>query len=107
MKTGDVVLIPFPFAELNAVKARPAVVICTTSDKFHDLVVSAISSVISGESYSNEFTISPDGSNGLRVPSLVKVDRIVTGQASSVIVKLGELSAQDRQRFIAIFRSLV
>ncbi|MBK8553336.1 MAG: type II toxin-antitoxin system PemK/MazF family toxin [Ignavibacteria bacterium] len=46
MKTGDIVLVPFPFSELNNIKVRPAVVISTTKDKYEDLIVSAISSVI-------------------------------------------------------------
>ncbi len=33
MKTGDIVIIPFPFAELTNIKARPAVVIAETKDK--------------------------------------------------------------------------
>lgn len=41
MKTGDIILIPFPFAEITHVKVRPAVVIAITKDKYKDVVVSA------------------------------------------------------------------
>ena len=44
MSTGDIVLIPFPFAELTHVKARPAVVIAETADAYKDIIVAAISS---------------------------------------------------------------
>jgi len=46
MKIGEIILIPFPFAELNNIKVRQAVVITETGDKYKDLVVSAISSVV-------------------------------------------------------------
>ncbi len=46
MKSGDIILIPFPFAELTNKKVRPAVVIGLTKDKHKDIIVSAISSVV-------------------------------------------------------------
>jgi len=46
MKTGEIVLVPFPFSELTNIKVRPAVVVSSTKDKFEDIIVSAISSVI-------------------------------------------------------------
>ena len=30
MNTGDIVVIPFPFAELTNKKVRPAIVVCET-----------------------------------------------------------------------------
>ena len=44
IRTGDIILIPFPFSELTDVKVRPAMVICSTKDKYKDLVLAAISS---------------------------------------------------------------
>lgn len=46
MKIGDIILVPFPFAELTNKKVRPAVIITETDDKYKDIVVSAISSVV-------------------------------------------------------------
>ena len=37
MKTGDIIFIPFPFAELTNKKVRPAVVIALTKDKYRDV----------------------------------------------------------------------
>jgi hypothetical protein len=48
-RTGDIVLIPFPFSELNNIKVRPAIVVCETNDVYKDLVLSAISSKILGD----------------------------------------------------------
>lgn len=78
MNTGDIVLLPFPFAELTNRKVGPAVVVCETKDKFGDLVLCAISSVVPSVLNDNEISLNPDETNKLRANSIIKVDRIVT-----------------------------
>ena len=78
MKTGDIIFIPFPFAELTNKKVRPAVVIAQTKDKYKDVIVAAISSVIPERTNGNEIIIEPSQINKLRAKSVIKVDRIVT-----------------------------
>lgn len=107
MKTGDIVLIPFPFAELTQLKARPAVVIAETADKYRDLIVAAISSVVPPELSRNELVIFPDARNGLRARSVIKVDRIITTKSEHIITHLGVLSASERETFTMMFRNLV
>ncbi len=107
MSTGDIILIPFPFAELTQVKARPAVVIAQTADAYKDIIVAAISSVIPDTLSKNEFLIIPEAGNGLRVKSIVKVDRIVTTKKENIIVNLGSLSEGDAATFKNIFNGLV
>jgi mRNA interferase MazF len=107
MKTGDIILIPFPYAELTNVKVRPAVVISTTKDKFKDLVVSAISSVVPSKLNETEIFLKPDSHNNLRANSIVKVDRIVTLKAEDKIANLGKLAKRDLEKFKDIFRGLV
>ena len=46
MTIGSIVLIPFPFSELTNIKVRPAFIVCTTKDKYQDLIMCAISSVV-------------------------------------------------------------
>lgn len=75
MKIGDIILIPFPFAELTNKKVRPAVVITETVDKFKDLVVSAISSVVPPRISNREIVLKSNKVNNLRVDSVIKVDR--------------------------------
>ncbi len=78
MKPGSIVLIPFPFAELTNIKVRPALVITETKDKFKDLILCAISSVIPANAGNFEIILQPSSTNKLRVPSVIKIDRIVT-----------------------------
>lgn len=56
MNTGDIVLLPFPFAELTNKKVRHAAVICETKDVYRDLVVCAISSVVPKNLTENEIS---------------------------------------------------
>jgi mRNA interferase MazF len=106
MRTGEIVLIPFPFAELTNVKARPSVVIAETDDRYHDIIVAAISSVIPGTISKNELILEPSTTNGLRVRSVVKVDRLVTTKPKNIIIELGSLSYQETEKVVSIFRAL-
>ena len=107
MNTGDIILIPFPFAELTAVKLRPAIVIAETKDKYKDLVLSAVSSQIPSSITATEILVKPDSANGLRAKSVIKVDRIFTLKSEKVIAKIGRLSTAELATFKMIFRSLV
>lgn len=106
MKTGDIILVPFPFVEFTQRKVRPCVVICETKDKFNDVVVSAISSSVPSELNENEIVLHPDVVNNLRAPSVIKVDRIVTVKSTDVITKLGDLNSIQHKQFIEKFRNL-
>ena len=107
MKTGDILLVPFPFAEFTNRKVRPCVVICTTKDKYQDLIVSAISSVVPDNLNENEILVESDSLNSLRKTSVIKVDRIVTVKSTDVIARIGELSEKHKEEFIKKFKNLV
>ncbi|MEP7169114.1 MAG: type II toxin-antitoxin system PemK/MazF family toxin [Bacteroidota bacterium] len=107
MNSGEIVLIPFPFSEVSNVKVRPAVILFLTKDKYRDITVCAITSVISSKLSKAEFIISPSLTNGLRVVSVVKVDRIVTLKKNKVIAKLGKLSIAENRKLKSIYLSLM
>lgn len=107
MTTGDIILLPFPFAEQTGRKVRPAVVVCETRDAYRDLVVCAISSVLPSAFGATEIALRPSPENGLRVASVLKVDRIVTANAGLVLARLGRLSNADQALFREKFRTLV
>lgn len=104
--TGDIILIPYPFAELVNIKLRPAVVICTTSDKYKDLVVSAISSVTRTGFNDTTLILNPSNLNNLKVISTVLVDRIFTLKHENMVKKLGRLDDLELRSFIEKFCSL-
>lgn len=107
MKAGDIILLPFPFAELTSIKVRPAVVIGITADKYKDLIVSAISSIVPEHLNKNEILIAPGSKNGLRVKSVIKVDRIVTVKRDSIIATLGKLSPVQLTFFKQKFKNII
>ncbi len=107
MKTGNIILIPFPFAELTTTKARPAVIVTVTKDRYQDIVIAAISSIISPTMTDNEMVIKPSDSNRLKVTSVIKVDRLATVKQKDIIAPLGELSPIELQSFQVIFKKLV
>lgn len=107
MKTGNIILVPFPFSELTNIKVRPAVVISTTKDKYEDVIVSAISSVIPDSISANEIIIESNSVNNLWVNSVLKVDRIVTIKKESVIAMIGNLSEYELNLFKSVFKDLV
>ena len=107
MITGTIVLIPFPFAELTNVKVRPAIVVSATKDKYQDLILCAISSVLPEKTGSFEMALQPTAINKLRVPSVIKIDRIVTLKKEDVITKLGTLTDVEITQFKSKFKQLV
>ncbi|MBX3164084.1 MAG: type II toxin-antitoxin system PemK/MazF family toxin [Bacteroidetes bacterium] len=107
MNAGDIVLIPFPYAELTQVKVRPAVVISQTEDIHKDLIVSAISSVVPAKLGKREFVLIPNATNKLRVKSVVKTDRIVTLKSEDKIANLGKLSSKELQLFKKLLHEMI
>jgi len=107
MKTGDIILVPFPYAELTNKKVRPAVTIALTKDKHKDIIVAAISSVIPAKLTPNEIVIEPTSTNKLRNKSVIKVDRIITLKKEDIIARLGILNNFELASFKTKFRNLI
>jgi mRNA interferase MazF len=107
MKTGDIVLIPFPFSEITNVKIRPAALVCLTKDSYKDLVLCAISSTLKLPLKDNDMMLIPDDVNQLKTSSTLKVDRIFTAKREQVVAKIGSLNYDDLTQFKDIFRALI
>jgi mRNA interferase MazF len=107
MKIGDIILIPYPFAELTDKKIRPAVLITETVDKYKDLVVCAISSVVYPGASHREILLKPNKINNLRVDSAVKVDRVVTLKKEDKVTDLGKLSTKELTEFKRILSDMI
>jgi len=88
MRKGSVVLIPFPFTNLTGSKIRPAVVL---SNNELDVTICFITSEFK---WKTEYDISifPSESNGLKIPSLIRIGKIATIDSALVLGELGELS---------------
>lgn len=107
MKTGEIVVVDYPFTNLIQTKIRPAVVVTTTDDKHKDVVLCLISSVVPPKLNKTEILLHPNAINNLRAPSVIKVYRIATVQRNKIVSKIGKLSTNELTTFILAFQSLV
>ena len=107
MQTGDIVIVSFPYTDLINYKARPAVVVTQTKDNYKDIIVCLITSKISKTISDLHILLQPDAYNNLKVPSLVKVSRIVTVEQNKILAIIGKLNPDQLQQFKTAFKSLV
>ena len=90
MHKGRIVLVPFPFTDLSGQKVRPALVLHVS--KGEDCIVAFISSA-RGRKTPFGIPIKATSHNGLKVDSIIKVDKIATLQKKIV---LGEIGAAEK-----------
>jgi mRNA interferase MazF len=94
---GDLVLVPFPFADQSAVKRRPAVVI--SSAAYHqarpDLLIMAITSQQPATLSVGDVQVQDWRGAGLLKPSVLK-PVLTTIEPALVLKKLGRLTAIDQ-----------
>ena len=94
MRRGTIVLTPFPFTDLSDQKVRPAMVVSRSDRPGNDVILAFISSVTGAPRQTDlhldashpQFTIT-----GLKRASVVKLDKLVTLEASILLGELGEL----------------
>lgn len=92
MRKGDLILIPFPFTDLSGQKVRPALVL-SVSKKGEDCVVVFISSVKSKAKSGFDVSVKASQVNGLKVDSVIKVDKIATLQKKIALGEIGVLES--------------
>lgn len=97
-KVGDIAVVPFPFADLQTVKRRPALVLTTISSRsFPDLVVVAmITSQLDGEVIMGDYKVAKWKEAGLLHPSKVRLAKVVSLETTVLLNKLGSLQKVDR-----------
>ncbi|MBO3840558.1 MAG: type II toxin-antitoxin system PemK/MazF family toxin [Nitrososphaerota archaeon] len=95
---GKIVLVPFPFTDLTAVKLRPALVLFEGE---RDVVVAFISSRIPGELKPTDVLIEETHPEfkltGLKTSSVIKLDKIATLLKSMVMGEIGEIGPQIKR----------
>ncbi len=104
LKRGSIVLVPFPFTNLSAIKRRPALVI--SSDEYNavtgDAIIAQITSKLKSPARPGDYQVKEWQSAGLLVASLVRA-RMTTLHSSIVVKVLGVMSESEMQ---SISRSL-
>jgi mRNA interferase MazF len=86
---GSVVLARFPFTDLSTNKLRPALVVSRDNERREDVVLAFITSNPQTAVNPDALRIDPTPVNGLKVPSVVRFDKIVTLEKQTIVGKLG------------------
>lgn len=102
---GSIVLTRFPFTDLSGDKRRPALVVSRDNDRRPDLVVCFITSVPRTGPGMAALDALPG--TGLKVPSVVRFDKLATLDRSVIAGKLGDAPAgwltAHRGTFFGVF----
>jgi len=91
MKKGDIVLIPFPFTDLSGNKNRPALILIDSED---DVTVCFITSQLKWQS-EFDLSLNPSEVNGLKIASLIRLNKFATIDKDLIIGRLGALDNGD------------
>lgn len=85
---GSLVLARFPFTDLTGEKRRPALVVSRDDARRTDLVVCFVTSV--PRAGPDMAALAPTPGTGLKVPSVVRFDKLATLDLGVVAGKLGD-----------------
>jgi len=104
---GDVVLVAFPFTDLSGSKRRPALIV-SAQNSGPDYTLAFISSVIPATVSQYELLFSSTDSDfsqtGLKVPSLLCLDKLATLERTLIARRIGKITGQ---RLLAVDSTLM
>lgn len=108
MTPFDVILVPFPFADLKSTKRRPCLVLATFRPRTmrDHLIVCMMTSQVDGPRFPFDEAVRDLESAGLPKPTLIRLAKMVTVDSSIVVKKLGTLSLKDKRKIKDQFKSL-
>ncbi|MGH7859998.1 MAG: type II toxin-antitoxin system PemK/MazF family toxin [Candidatus Binatia bacterium] len=106
MKPGEVVLVRFPFADLTTTKKRPALVLAHTarSPRNRLATVAMITSQLESSRIDGDVPLKDWKEARLLHPSLLRVAKIATVDASLIDKTIGRLSPADHEAARRAFR---
>ncbi len=102
---GAIVLVPFPFTDLSATKVRPALVVSKSGRVSRDVVVCFITSRIEKD-VPHALALQASGKSGLKVPSLVRFDKIATLDRGIILGELGRVDGAVLRKHKKVFNSV-
>ena len=87
---GDVVVVPFPFADLSGNKKRPALVVANLLGD--DVVLCLITSQTAKDSYALPLDHSDFAAGGLRQLSNIRPNRLFTADSAIILYRAGVIT---------------
>lgn len=108
MTPFDVVLVPFPFSDLSAVKMRPCLILCVLRPKglVPHYVVSMMTSSMARIPFPQDVILEEWKKAGLPKKTIVRLAKLVTLDASLIRRKIGRITSNDRRLVQASFKQL-
>ncbi|MDD3264012.1 MAG: type II toxin-antitoxin system PemK/MazF family toxin [Candidatus Nanoarchaeia archaeon] len=102
---GDVVIIPFPFSNLEKTKKRPALIIANLEG--NDYILAQITSHLKNDNYSIIISNDDFYSGNLNLLSMLRPNRLFTAEKSLFLYKIGSLKKEKikeiQDKIIEIF----
>lgn len=107
-KFGDVVLVGFPFTNLQTTKKRPAVVISDSAYQQNrpDVILMAITSQVRQPLAFGEYLLQDWQQAGLLKPSVLK-PLIATLEQTRIIRTMGQLSPADQKGLQSVLQTIL
>ncbi len=103
LRFGDIILIKFPFTDVSGAKKRPALVLHDTDD--NDIIICRITSQIKESRFDIEIT--DQKAAGLKLPSIIRLHKIVTIEKTLVDKKMGALSETDAKSVESLIKDII
>ena len=103
----DVVLVPFPFSNLEEIKRRPCLVLANVKPSRYSehLIVAMMTSHLERH-FPHDVVVQNYEEAGLPKPTLIRLAKVVTLELGSVRRKLGTLTPSDRKSVIREWKAL-
>jgi len=105
----EVVLLPYPFSDLEERKFRPALVISNDfyNKKFEDCIMVPLTSVLKEEPFSIILTQNDLAAGKLMKTSRIKVDKVFSVKKSLISRKIGIINQKIFEKVKEEFKKLV
>ena len=95
-----IVLVPFPFDDLSSNKVRPAACLTDEIQPYGHIVLAFVTSRVSANPSDTDFVIDSQDADfaptGLKIPSTVRLHRLVTVSGKIIKRELGEMSKNQQ-----------
>ncbi len=98
--SGEVLLVPVVFSDGSGHKKRPVVIVCDSGDA--DLLVAPVTSQAARSP--RDLTVVDWRQAGLRLPSIVRLEKLATVEKSMVVRKMGRLAPDDWEKVKVVLK---
>ena len=99
---GDVVVVPFPFADLTDSKRRPALVIASLIG--NDMLLCQITSQTINDNYSIVLTNENFKEGSLKQKSNIRPNRIFTADEDIILYKIGSI---NQEKTLSVIQKII